>query len=357
MEINATFVGKIIYPQENMATKIVVREATREDAAMIALAVAIAIGDEVALRDYCGDDYLEVLTEIAQGEATQYSYNYALIAEVNGKAVGAVVGYDGVDLYKLREGTFAVLRRHIEKDVANIVDETEAGEYYLDSVGVLPDFQGQGVGKALVAAFCDKVFAAGHKCVGLIVDSENPDAERLYTSLGFKHIGTKLFFGHNMWHLQKENNLGDITIRDVHPDTRDKEFIAHLTELWEGSVRATHHFLSEEDIAEIREYVPLAIANIPHLMVATDEAMRDIAFIGIEGHNIEMLFVAAMKRGIGVGRKLIEYATNNFKASEVTVNEQNPQAIGFYEHLGFTTYKRSDHDEQGRPLPLLYMRL
>lgn len=340
-----------------MATKIVVREATREDAMTIALAVAMAIGDEAAMRDYCGDDYLDVLTEIARDEATQYGYNYALIAEVNGKAAGAVVGYDGMELYKLREGTFAVLRRCIGRDVANIVDETEAGEYYLDSVGVLPDFRGQGVGKALVAAFCDKAFAAGHKRVGLIVDSENPDAERLYTSLGFKHIGTKLFFGHNMWHLQKENSLDNITIREVHPDTRDKEFIAHLTELWEDSVRATHHFLSEEDLAAIREYVPLAIANIPHLMVATDEQMRDIAFIGIEGRNIEMLFVAAMKRGMGVGRKLMEYATHNFKASEVTVNEQNPQAIGFYEHLGFTTYKRSDHDEQGRPFPLLYMRL
>ncbi|MBR6545268.1 MAG: GNAT family N-acetyltransferase [Alistipes sp.] len=168
-----------------MATKIVVREATREDAMTIALAVAMAIGDEAAMRDYCGDDYLDVLTEIARDEATQYGYNYALIAEVNGKTAGAVVGYDGMELYKLREGTFAVLRRCIGRDVVNIVDETEAGEYYLDSVGVLPDFRGQGVGKALVAAFCDKAFAAGHKRVGLIVDSENPDAERLYISLGF----------------------------------------------------------------------------------------------------------------------------------------------------------------------------
>jgi methylated-DNA-[protein]-cysteine S-methyltransferase len=54
-----------------------------------------------------------------------------------------------------------------------------------------------------VSAFCDKAFAEGHKRVGLIVDFENPDAERLYTSLGFRRIGTRPFFTHQMWHLQR----------------------------------------------------------------------------------------------------------------------------------------------------------
>ena len=74
---------------------IIVREARREDAATIAQAVAMAIGDEVALRAYCGDDYIAVLTEMAAREATQYSWQNGLIAEVDGLVVGAVVGYDG----------------------------------------------------------------------------------------------------------------------------------------------------------------------------------------------------------------------------------------------------------------------
>lgn len=41
---------------------------------------------------------------------------------------------------------------------------------------------------------------------------------------------------------------------------------------------------------------------------------------------------------------------------EVTVNEQNPKAVGFYEHLGFQTYKRTECDEEGNPYPLLYMK-
>ena len=77
---------------------IIVRKAVREDAAVIAEAVAMAIGDERALRNYCGEEYMAVLTEIARHEATQYSWQYALIAEVDGAAAGAIVGYDGAML-------------------------------------------------------------------------------------------------------------------------------------------------------------------------------------------------------------------------------------------------------------------
>lgn len=181
--------------------KIVVRPARREDAATIARAVAMAVGDEVALRNYCGDDHLAVLTEVARREGTQYSWQFALVAEVAGIAAGAVVGYDGARLAELRDGTFAVLREKIGR-APTIADETGAGEVYLDSLGVMPKYRGLGVGRMLVAAFCDKVFAEGHERVGLIVDYANPDAEKLYASLGFERVGTKQFFGHRMWHLQ-----------------------------------------------------------------------------------------------------------------------------------------------------------
>ena len=181
---------------------IIVRAARREDAAVIARAVAMAIGDEVALREYCGEDYLAVLEEVACCEATQYCWRYALVAEVDGVAVGAIVGYDGAELESLREGTFAVLRERIGR-VPNIGNETEAGEYYLDSVGVVSEFRGMGIGRLLVEAFCERVFGAGHERVGLIVDYDNPRAERLYSSVGFQRVGERLFFGHRMWHLQR----------------------------------------------------------------------------------------------------------------------------------------------------------
>ncbi|MBO5687661.1 MAG: N-acetyltransferase [Alistipes sp.] len=183
-----------------MTSSISVRRATMDDATMIARVVAMAIGDEQALYDYCGEDYLAVLTSVAQADATQYSWHYALVAEVDGSVAGVVVGYDGAMLEELRAGTFAIIREHIGR-VPTIPNETEAGEYYLDSVGVVPEYRGQGVGRALVAALCEKAFDEGHERVGLIVDSDNAQAERLYTSLGFNSVGTRLFFGHQMWHL------------------------------------------------------------------------------------------------------------------------------------------------------------
>ena len=182
--------------------KIIVRQARCEDSAMIAKAVAMAIGDEGALRAYCGDDYLAVLTEVARREGTQYSWLGALVAEVDGTPAGAIVGYDGALLEVLREGTYAVIRERLGR-TQTIPNETEAGEFYLDSVGVLPQFRGLGVGRSLLSEMTQRALAEGHERVGLIVDFDNPQAEKLYTSLGFERIGTKLFFGHQMWHLQK----------------------------------------------------------------------------------------------------------------------------------------------------------
>ena len=186
------------------SSDITIRPATEADAALIAQVVAMAIGDEEGVRHYCGEQYLDVLADIASQSDTQYSWQQTLVAEVDGEAVGAVVGYDGGELSRLRDGTYGVIRKTIA-EAQPIIDETEAGEYYLDSVGVLPHFQCRGIGRVLVAAFCSKVFAEGHQRVGLIVDIENPQAESLYASLGFRRVGTKLFFGHKMWHLQLEN--------------------------------------------------------------------------------------------------------------------------------------------------------
>ena len=70
-----------------------------------------------------------------------------------------------------------------------------------------------------------------------------------------------------------------------------------------------------------------------------------------------MLFLLPEVRGQGLGRQLLEYAIRNYGVGEVTVNEQNPQAVGFYQHLGFVIYRRTSHDEEGNPYPLLYLKL
>ncbi len=138
---------------------------------------------------------------------------------------------------------------------------------------------------------------------------------------------------------------------------RTSSFIDQLLSIWESSVRATHHFQSEQEIQRIKVYVPQAMGGVEHLIVAEDEPGVPVAFMGTDGDRLEMLFLAPSERGKGLGRQLVQLGINEYGVHEVTVNEQNPDAVGFYEHMGFATYKRTECDEEGGPYPLLYMAL
>lgn len=137
---------------------------------------------------------------------------------------------------------------------------------------------------------------------------------------------------------------------------RPQNIVAALLSVWESSVKATHLFLSEKEIESIKQYVPQALCEIPHLLIVKNEAGSPVAFAGIDGHKLEMLFVSAENRGCGIGKQLLQYVVDTYAVNELAVNEQNPQAIGFYEYMGFQIYKRSETDEQGNPYPILYMR-
>ncbi|MTK10446.1 MAG: GNAT family N-acetyltransferase [Hungatella sp.] len=133
--------------------------------------------------------------------------------------------------------------------------------------------------------------------------------------------------------------------------------IKQLFEVWDKSVRETHLFLSDSEIKNISRYIPQALSSIDHLIVAFNDENKPIAFMGIEERKLEMLFVSPQFRGKGLGKQLIQYGIENYSINELGVNEQNPQAKKFYEHMGFQVYKRTDTDEQGNPYPILYMRL
>ena len=126
--------------------------------------------------------------------------------------------------------------------------------------------------------------------------------------------------------------------------------------VWENSVKATHLFLSDNEINNIKPYVPQALNGVSVLVVAENEKGEPVGFMGISGQMLEMLFIANENRGQGIGKQLLQYGVKNYAVSELTVNEQNPLAKGFYEHMGCTVYKRTELDEQGNPYPLLYMK-
>ena len=139
--------------------------------------------------------------------------------------------------------------------------------------------------------------------------------------------------------------------------SRTEELTNKLLKIWEDSIKSTHLFLSNEEIENIKKYVPQALNKVQHLVIIKDEFNMPIAFMGIENQKLEMLFIKNSEREKGLGKQLINYGIENYNINELAVNEQNPQAKGFYEHMGFKTYKRTELDEQGNPYPILYMKL
>lgn len=137
---------------------------------------------------------------------------------------------------------------------------------------------------------------------------------------------------------------------------RTPEQIRELTEVWGRSVRATHGFLTEAEIRWIRGYVPHALAEVPYL-VAAEEKGRYPVFLGASEGMLRMLFLAPEERGKGIGRQLLELGIRKYGVRELTVNEQNPNAVEFYTRMGFVPYKRTETDEEGGPSPFRYMRL
>lgn len=137
----------------------------------------------------------------------------------------------------------------------------------------------------------------------------------------------------------------------------EKEDYPQLIEIWESSVRATHDFLAERDLVELRPLVLEQYFQAVDLSVARNSDGELLGFCGVSDGNIEMLFVAPKMRGKGVGTLLARHATNVLGATRVDVNEQNGQALGFYKHLGFEVTGRSPLDGQGKPYPLLHMQL
>ncbi|PMD70762.1 GNAT family N-acetyltransferase [Companilactobacillus nuruki] len=137
---------------------------------------------------------------------------------------------------------------------------------------------------------------------------------------------------------------------------RTNELIEQLIIIWESSVRATHSFLSDNAIENFKKSLPQIIMNVPELIVVQNEQQTYVAFMGIDKNELEMLFVSADQRGQGIGKKLITYGIENYNVNQLTVNEQNPQAVGFYQHMGFEIYKRTELDDSGNPYPTLYMK-
>ena len=179
---------------------IIIRKAHKDEATQITELFMLAwpVDEILEANGITYEQLHESMTEIATSEQTIYSYENTYVAEVDGKIVGAMCAYDGADYQRLKQPIVDILGPG--SGFAQL-KETEEGEFYLDSVGVLEEYRNRGIGSKLFAAQIERARSLGHKVVGLIVDVDKPQAEALYTRLGFRHLDNKDFFGHPMKHM------------------------------------------------------------------------------------------------------------------------------------------------------------
>lgn len=130
--------------------------------------------------------------------------------------------------------------------------------------------------------------------------------------------------------------------------------LSELADVWEKSVSATHLFLSQNEVKRIKKYAVAALRDVEHLVVVKRFFVKPVAFMGVQSGRLEMLFVSPPEMGKGLGKRLLRYGICKYGVREVTVNEQNLRAVGFYSHMGFKTYKRTDCDENVKTYPYLH---
>jgi DNA-3-methyladenine glycosylase I len=181
-------------------------EATKNQAAEIARLIMTAMTDDCCLY-FCGEgygleDFLKMMTMLVEREDSQYSYRNTLVAMNADEVVGISVSYDGGQLHELRRAFIEAAKEYIGKDHSGMDDETQAGELYLDSLAVLPDYRRQGLARKLLLATKERANRLGLPCVGLLVDKDNPVGEALYASVGFQYVNDSQWGGHPMKHLR-----------------------------------------------------------------------------------------------------------------------------------------------------------
>jgi ribosomal protein S18 acetylase RimI-like enzyme len=194
-QLNFTFSQKIKPMQ--------VRKAVIKDSEPMAFLLMLATG-EVIYR-FIGERNFEkardFLERFVKSENNQYSYQNCYVIEDEGEVIGALLGYEGEKLHELRKPVLAYIHQFFDPNLT-VEDETQRGEYYIDSIGVLPTHQGKGLGARLIQFVIDEQVYKYGQTLGLLVDKGNPSAKKLYLRLGFEPVGEKTLMGMSLEHLQ-----------------------------------------------------------------------------------------------------------------------------------------------------------
>jgi ribosomal protein S18 acetylase RimI-like enzyme len=178
-----------------------IRKANLNDSEFIATHLLLAMEDIVYtfINENNPQKAREFMLHFVQKENNQYSYQNCWVMEQEMKIIATVSLYNGAQLDELRQPVVEHIRNKYKSNFTP-EDETQAGEHYIDCIGVSSEHRGKGIGSQILEFLINEYQG---KTLGLLVHEDNPDAKRLYLKLGFKSVGTKMLFGKKMEHLQK----------------------------------------------------------------------------------------------------------------------------------------------------------
>lgn len=181
----------------------IIRKATFEDseaiAALTMLATSKVIYEFIGEKSY--QKALDFLLRFVKSTGNQFSFQNCYVAAEGDELLGAIVAYDGADLDELRRPILDHIHKHYSPGL-RVENETQAGEFYIDSLGVSPTHQGKGIGSQMLQFLIDEKVVKEGKTLGLLVDKTNPNAKKLYLKLGFKPVAEKKLMGIALEHLQ-----------------------------------------------------------------------------------------------------------------------------------------------------------
>lgn len=182
-----------------------IRKAMRGDASEIACLMMMAMNKIVYKLLGHEDEVMAIdfLKGFIVSSNNQYSHENIWVYDKNGIIAGMINIYDGGDLHELRRPVLEYLGQDSE-NLLNIDDETAAGEFYIDTLAVSPEYRGQGIAQGILEFAIDKYVYQDNNILGLLVDVDNPKAHALYTRLGFISKGYKALLGERLEHLQFE---------------------------------------------------------------------------------------------------------------------------------------------------------
>lgn len=179
------------------------RQAQPEDGAAAAPLIVNAIGD-IAKHMTAQEDpqlVLDKINDMVRGTKTRHSHRFTYIAEVQQLIVGVLVLYHGSEAEALDRFLYDELRKNGHQ--RTIEPEAHLDEWYIDTVSVDAQFQGRGIGSALLRHAEKIISATGGGKLALNVDTNKEKVIRLYLRHGFSISEPWTIIGEPFHHMVK----------------------------------------------------------------------------------------------------------------------------------------------------------